>query len=207
MLPAAGKGHARSLLVTGIPALAYKGPRADGVDAHAQAPAKGVPTRAAGIGSMANLGQDAAGPTIRGQRRMPRRSNDAVQVRSGQVPPAPDRAGRHRRPTAADRTTTLNATFEAAAAKDPALPSANPATTPETTARRTCSCASSWTDPARRQIVTPQPQRNPPVSADKKRDRDHATSLRRRAARRGGPAIIAPVRSSQVWLREKHGPE
>lgn len=78
-------------------------------------------------------------------------------------------AGRHSGPTASAKTNTLNSTFDGLPeAIEPALSKQNQAPSPARTARRTASGARSYTDDARNHTVTPQPNRKPPVSADRK---------------------------------------
>ena len=79
-------------------------------------------------------------------------------------------AGHHKGPTPSTKKRTLNPAFELfPEAIEPALSRKNQERTPIKTARRTASGALSYTQLDSNQMVTPHPNKNPPVSADKNR--------------------------------------
>jgi len=73
------------------------------------------------------------------------------------------------------KTKMLNITFEVLSdAIDPELSKMNQDKIPVRTVFRTCSGALSYTQQDKHQIITPQPNRNPPVNADKNLVSDEA---------------------------------
>ncbi len=98
---------------------------------------------------------------------VPRRLTKTRLVRCGY---AGARSGRHSGPTAISRIATLNNTLvQLPDVTDRALSRTNHASAPVTTDLRTASGAASQAAPDSSQIITPQPKRNPPVRADRKR--------------------------------------